>query len=160
MYSIEQALNLIKYLQKKVLYYLGLQEEARLDLLDKAKKLLGKDLSSIAPNSLGCAETISRVIHEDEPLFPIITGTASLLTVLRSKPNWIEIYTPEIGAIIISPTGYGKDRFAHGHCGLIGENGIIYSNNSITGFFDDHLTLDSWKVLFKNFPIFYFSQRK
>ena len=160
MYSIEKLKKIIEYLQRKVLYYLGLQEEARLDLLTKAKKLLGKDLSSIAPNSLGCAETISRVIHEDEPLFPIITGTATLLTVLKSKPNWIEIDKPEIGSIIISPTGYGKDRFAHGHCGIIGEKGIIYSNNSITGLFDDHLTLNGWKVLFKDFPIFYFSQRK
>jgi hypothetical protein len=158
--TVEKLKKIIEYLQRKVLYYLGLQEEARLELLEKAKKLLGKDLSSIAPNSLGCAETISRVIHEDEPLFPIITGTATLLTVLRSKPNWIEISTPEIGSIIISPTGYGKNRLAHGHCGLIGEKGIIYSNNSNTGLFDDHLTLDSWKVIFKDFPTFYFSQRK
>lgn len=46
------------------------------------------------------------------------------------------------GHIIISPTGTGK---GHGHIGILGRDGKIYSNSSARARWEQNHTLDSWK---------------
>lgn len=46
------------------------------------------------------------------------------------------------GHIIISPTGTGK---GHGHIGILGHDGRIYSNSSSRARWEQNHTLDSWK---------------
>lgn len=117
----------------------------RARLLAVARFALGTDASplDIVNDELGCAESVSTLIGKVIP-FPVITGTWTLNEYLDNDNRFVRIESqPEAGDIIISPTGSGNGRI-RGHVGIIGEAGIVYSNNSATGLWDDLYTLTSW----------------
>lgn len=95
------------------------------------------------PDNVACAQTLTTLISKVID-FPIIPGTSSLFTYLKKHASFTEVYSPQPGDVILSPTGYGNGKIT-GHCGVIGENGRILSNDSPTGLLKDNWTLVNWK---------------
>lgn len=118
---------------------------------------VGSDLSEIAPDELGCAESCTRLINAVFPgVIKINTGTASVYRDLKTNSHWQEISKPEDGCIIIAVTGEGNPKF-HGHMGIVCGN-IVYSNNSVRKIWDKHLSVQFFVGYFSNlgFPIRYY----
>lgn len=107
-------------------------------------KSVGKDLSLVAPNELGCADSLSRLINMVLPDFPFFLSTKAIKSHLDSDRRFVGGES-EPWVVIVSPTR-GKEV---GHCGILGEGGVIYSNNSKTGLFSAHWTLEEWIKYYK-----------
>lgn len=118
-------------------------------LLSLAKEYLGKDASpnDVAPDSLGCSDSVSTIIKQILPDFPIIVSTAELFKYLDKDKRFQRTTELTPGNILISPTGYGNGSIT-GHTGIIGED-CIYSNNSNTGLWDKHFTIKSWVARYR-----------
>jgi len=121
-----------------------------------SKLMLGTDLSFLAPNELGCAESVSRII---ESLFPgtlskIEVSTTKLDAEFRSNKNFLPSDMPQDGTIIMASTGEGK---GNGHVGIV-VGSLVYSNNSNKGVWDKHLSVWYFTQHFKKlgFPIKYY----
>jgi hypothetical protein len=126
-------------------------------LLELARTKVGEDVSpnDIAPDELGCAESVSTLLGTLIK-FPVIVSTKVLYETLKNDTRFERTLKLEAGNIIISPTGYGT---GHGHTGIIGEHEIIYSNDSDTGTWQPNYTITSWVNNYrkkKGFPIFVF----
>jgi len=125
---------------------------------------VGMDASpaDLAPDELGCAETVSEIARKVIPKFPRITGTWTLWDYLRKSNDWTLVDTPEPGDILISPTGTsskGSRRPFVGHTGYVGQRSKVYSNDSFTGNFEQNFTLESWSARYEvkgGYPIYYF----
>lgn len=128
------------------------------------KENLGKDLNGNY-NELGCAETVNNIFIE--ALGYKVGGGASTAKMLEALtgtvPNgrFVEVTRTQAraGDIVLSATGTGNGTIAHGHVGVLGENGVIYSNNSHKDMLDDHITAEEWKNYFARkggFPVRYF----
>ena len=118
-----------------------------------AKSCLGKDMA-ISENEYGCAEAVNEVVRlaigqEVGGKLSTTKMYQSLLTDKRFK----QVMKPDLGDIIISPTGYGQGI---GHTGIISDNGRVMSNNSKTYLWDEHLTLAEWWYKYKNLPTAFF----
>jgi hypothetical protein len=132
-----------------------------------AKSLIGTDASpkDLVKDGVGCAESVSTILRKLIPTFPIVTGTWSLYDALRSSVEFSAISEANgllPGDIILCVTGQGNANVPNGHVGILGENGGIMSNNSQTGLWDVHYTMESWKAYFVakgGYPIHYFRQR-
>lgn len=131
-------------------------------IFETAKSLLGVDASpnDIAPDELGCAETVSEVIIKAGFKMPIIVSTKNLYDWLRTKKEWLETTTPIPGDIVISPTGSGgKNGITHGHTGVVGVGGVIMSNSSATGRFEPNFTINRWVAYYQTkggYPVKYY----
>lgn len=129
-------------------------------LVDLAKEHIGTDASpaDLAPDELGCAETVTTILKKLYPKTPIITGTWTLWDYFEKHPNWFPMQQPEPGCIIISPTGTGNGKFP-GHVGIMLDDGTIASNDSFTGKFERNYDLDTWKARYQEkggFPVYYY----
>lgn len=119
-------------------------------ILNYIKANLGKDLNDDY-NELGCAQTVNNVLKN---CLGYIAGggasTKAMLDALVINKNFLEVTSSQAraGDIIISATGTGNGTIDHGHVAFLGENGVIYGNNSLTGVMDDHLTSTIWKNYF------------
>ena len=107
-----------------------------------------------APDELACAETVNEIhrrafgVSIDEPG---VSTTKLYHALIALKSMFVEVSVPLPGDIIISPTGYGGTRqIRHGHVGIVGENGEIYSNDSDTGKLLKKWTIDRWFDHYKN----------
>ena len=130
-------------------------------LLKVAVTSVGTDVSPLdkAPDMLGCAESVSMVIREIDPTFPIHVSTTKLFKELEKNPKYERTTDLTAGNIIISPTGYGSGGLSNGHVGIIGKNGVIYSNDSYKGTWEQNYTIKSWVARYRvrgGFPIFVF----
>lgn len=128
-------------------------------LHDAAKGVIGQDASpsDLAPDELGCAESVSNIVRKVLPDFPIITGTWTLEQKLKTDKRFTRVLTPSKGTIVISATGTGNGKIA-GHVGIFGD-GVIMSNDSATGKFMPNFTLEGWTKRYKGiggFPINYY----
>ena len=128
-------------------------------LYQECLKALGTDASPLdtAPDSLGCAETVSELIRRVIPTFPRYTGTASLKEALDKHPRFRKVTIPMPGTIIISPTDIHKPY--PGHAGVFGEGEKIMSNDSrpeYLGKFMQNYTLPSWKKRWGGFATSYY----
>src|SRR3990167_7947938 len=104
---------------------------------------LGKDASpkDLASDELGCAESISNIIHEIFSDFQSgILGTDSLKYALNKSPHFTQTLSPQKGCIVISP----RTLTEYGHVGIMLDGGGIASNNSKTGTFDVNYNWDLW----------------
>lgn len=129
-------------------------------LYEVAKSQLGLDASpkDLAPDELGCAETVSNIIAKVIPNFAVVTGTWTLWDKLRTDKRFEYISNPEKGAVVISPTGKGNGTFP-GHVGICEDNIVIMSNDSATGMFMRNFNVVNWEIRYKKkggFPIYYF----
>jgi len=127
-----------------------------------AQSHLGKDIAK-RENELGCAESVCKILNLSGVKIENYISTMRLFDALEKDDRFYRQGVPILktlpGDIIISPTGYGQGV---GHVGIAGEEDKIFSNNSKTFVFDDHLTKQGWYDYFskeRNFPIFCFRWR-
>lgn len=130
-------------------------------LLELAKANLGKDVSpkDLVSDNFGCAESLSTLVRQIVPNFPIVTGTWTLYDLLRTHKSFERVTEPEAGDIILCVTGMGKGTIANGHAGIISNNGFIMSNQSANGLWLENFTQNSWKeryVIAGKYPVFYY----
>jgi hypothetical protein len=59
--------------------------------------------------------------------------------------GWQEVDLKTPGAVIVSPSKDMNGKTVHGHTGIVGENGVIYSNSSATGLWKQNWTVDDWR---------------
>lgn len=119
--------------------------------------LRGRDVTTIAPNRLGCAETVSRMIRVLHPSFPICIGTSTLHKEMVESGLFNRTSAPENGTVYLAETGTGRLR--HGHVG-VRWNGSVWSNNSLSGVVDSHMTVeffDEYYFLRNGFPKNYYN---
>ena len=89
---------------------------------------------------LGCADAVTRILHDELGFaLPKTLSTDELYDELVAG-GWkkADLRTP--GAVIVSPSCGSM----HGHTGIVGENGAIYSNSSATGRWTQNWTVDGW----------------
>lgn len=104
----------------------------------------GNDITSIAPNGLGCAETMSRIIKVLVPDFPILISTRELASELRRNSHFA-VSDGRNGDIYMAETGTGA--YQNGHVG-VRYNMFVLSNNSGTGKMDNHWTVQAFTDYF------------
>ena len=115
---IDELLKKIIELQKEILYFFGIEKRARDKLFLIAKSMVGQDLSVIATNTLGCAESLSRVIKQVYPQFLIRIDTPSLFNLLSNMTGLFRrVNTFEPGTIIITVSDWTVKE--NGHCGIL-----------------------------------------
>ena len=137
----------------------------RKSLLQLVEDHIGTDASpsDLAPDELGCAESVSTILNKYESgRFNIVTGTYSLYDMLLKRTDYERVPVPMIGSIVISPTGTSTKKGAVGHTGFVLENGVIASNDSKTGKFLKNFTVDTWNAYYKDklaFPVYYFIKK-
>src|SRR5438128_8508060 len=130
----------------------GQRMEPRLILYNSALASLGTDASpnDLAPDEVGCAETIDTIYNKTFAHFIARGKTPTLSTnllykALRDSLEFAQVDVSLEGDIVISPTGYGTNRaMPHGHVGIVGKNATIMSNDSRTGTFEQNFTLPGW----------------
>lgn len=117
---------------------------------------IGIDVSpeDLASDELGCAESVTNILNKTVGT-PIILGTWTLNEHLKNSPEWELVTNPIAGDVVISPTGAGG-RGKIGHTGIVGLNNIIMSNNSWTGKWSTHYTIDTWRAKYSTFPVYYY----
>lgn len=127
-------------------------------IYNQAKSHIGKHVTlnqNVAPE-VGCAEAVSFILKNAGVSIPEggIAGTASLADFLHKSIQFEQVFEPEQGCVIVSPTGAGNGS-VRGHTGVLGGFGIQYvgdwgiiSNDSQTG-----LLLELWSL--KNWDEFY-----
>lgn len=130
-------------------------------LLEESIKWLGKEASPFdyATDELGCVESLCSIIkHSIARDFPLELATWKLFNLLKKDKRFKLTLDLKPGSIILSPTGSGNGLI-RGHTGIIGENGVIMSNNSHTGIWEENYTMDSWIERWRNkgkMPIYVF----
>lgn len=145
-------------LQKK------LQSQEPKTLYEAARRQLGNDASprDRASDELGCAESVSEIIQDVLPDFPVVTGTYTLWILLSHDKRFRQVTNNLPGTIIISPTGTARKHKFPGHVGICGFSGTIMSNNSRTGIFEENYTLQSWEKRYEvegGYPVYFFELR-
>jgi hypothetical protein len=121
-----------------------------MDIAELAKSKIGVDASpkDNAPDELACAESVSTILREIDPTFPLLLSTERMYIYLVSSKKWQKILTPEAGCIVISPTGYqmsSRPDMPNGHVGLYITDNLICSNDSATGKWKQNYTRESWR---------------
>jgi hypothetical protein len=124
----------------------------------EANRRVGTDASpsDLAPDELGCAETVSMILRYAGFNFPIIVSTARMYEQFKADPMWLEVTTPLRGDIIISPTGMGGPKIKNGHVGIMANGYHVFSNASSTGQWEKNYNLDSWKRRWNEYPVYFF----
>ena len=125
-----------------------------------AVKWLGKDASphDLVSDTVGCAESVSNIIREYNPKFPLATGTWTLWDNLKKSPYFKATLDPKPGVVIISPTSTGNGKIRNGHAGIF-TGTMIASNDSTSGLWQENYTLEGWVKRYKNeggFPVYMF----
>ncbi|MGB8293454.1 hypothetical protein ELI36_37425 [Rhizobium ruizarguesonis] len=140
------------------------KEEVRALVLQVAKQKVGSDdmdsgrLSPPETNHghLACAWAVNRIVNFalGQPVGGGLSTTA-MGQVLKSKDIVIDGDEVIAGMIIISPTA-GTNI---GHVGIRGEGGLIYSNSSSHGQWEQNKTIDSWTSYYhegKGLPVLHY----
>jgi len=129
-------------------------------LFAAANEYLGREASprDLAPDELACAESVTNIIKDVLPDFPVITGTWTLWDALENDSRFKRVASPMPGTIIISPTGTVKDAKIVGHTGIFARDLIIMSNTSANGLWEENYTLDSWNARYRaaGYPVYYY----
>lgn len=119
---------------------------------------LGVDASpnDLAPDELGCAETVTQIIKDAGFNQLILVSTAKLNEYLVNESMWLKVETPIRGDIIISPTGMGGPKIKVGHVGIMADSYKIMSNSSSDGKFKQNYNLDTWKKRWFEYPCYFY----
>lgn len=125
---------------------------------------LHKDMSpeDHAPDSLACMESVDGVwlAAFGEHLLPPGKRLSTELgyRALLVDPRVQLLVVPEVGCIVISPSGYSNIGTSHGHTGIWG-NFDVMSNDSNTGLWTDNYSHAAWYQVFQKtlgFPVYFF----
>lgn len=124
---------------------------------------LGQDTSPAdrVSDELGCAESLTELLHTLWPEIPIMTGTWTVWEFLKKSSLFKETQYPEPGCIIISPSGTSTKGAKNGHTGIVSKDGVIMSNDSATGVWLENWTIRSWGLYYKDklgFPVYYYKK--
>lgn len=124
-------------------------EANRVKLYATALAYLDTDASpnDLAPDELGCADTVSAIIHSAfGAIIKYSVSTAELKNILDKSPHFKRVTTFKFGDIILSPTSPGRQpgKLTNGHVGIVGEDEEVMSNDSRTGMFKNNYTVTSW----------------
>jgi hypothetical protein len=119
-------------------------KDALANLLARAKADVGvlstSDDSGTDNGQLGCADAVTRILHDELGFsLPKTLSTEELFDELVAAA-WIKIDLLTPGAVIVSPSCAAM----HGHTGIVGENGLVYSNSSATGRWTQNWTVAGW----------------
>lgn len=128
-------------------------------LFDIAVSCIGKDMAPIE-DEFGCAEAVNEIVYKT---FGDYAGggasTYRMFSALTAHKKFKQVSEGAAGDIIISPTGTGNGKLANGHTGIMGENGSIMSNDSVSGFWQQNYSLDTWRARYQKlggFPVLFF----
>jgi len=143
---------------------------AKPTLLSVCKSYIGKDASpaDLAPDELGCAETVTNLLRKVYPEVPIMLGTIGLLAYMKDPTKgFVQVSTPTPECIVMSVTRFVDGVRHTGHTGIVGEGGIIMSNASFMtlkgekGTFQENYTVGSWNTYFgsRGFPVLFFKHK-
>lgn len=113
------------YLAKKMRW------SASQQMLQCSRLLKDADLSYIAPNEYGCAESVTRIWNALFG-FPIFTATVKMYEYMCTSGKFTEIPHPIDGAITIAVTEFRNGETINGHTG-VSDGGSLWNNNSPTG---------------------------
>lgn len=133
-------------------------------LYDAAVAELGRDASpdDLAPDNLGCADSVTNIIRKVRPTFPIVVGTWTLLYEhLLKETDFIAVDNPEPGDVIINATGTGNGEIV-GHVGIVAKNDRIMSNTSAKGIWEENFSMTNWDNYYRKkggMPTYYFRLR-
>jgi hypothetical protein len=124
---------------------LGDCQDALSKLLARAQADVGVLSTSDDPGTdhgnLGCADAVTRILYDELGFsLPKTLSTDELYDELVSG-EWKKVDLGTPGAVIVSPSCAAM----HGHTGIVGENGVIYSNSSATGRWSQNWDVDKWK---------------
>ena len=133
--------------------------QPNIPLYEFAISQLGKDIAPLE-DEYGCMEAVNYLMRSFTG-FQIGGGLSTYLGYrsLKVDKRFIQTSNPQLGDVIISPSGYGNGRISNGHIGIISNDNKIMSNNSKTGLWDNHLDIETWKRKYKRvggFPIYYY----
>ena len=160
---IEDLKHKIYILKLRLMLQLKMLELARYQSMlptENGKKMyqaavpcLGIDASpeDLADDELGCAETWHQIYRKAFGEYFIADAyerlsTRRLKLKLDVSVLFMKVTDPLPGDTVLSATGFGGTKAVPvGHVGVMGENGIIMSNDSRDGTFDANYTLDSWR---------------
>lgn len=127
-----------------------------------AKAWLGKDASpaDVAPDEYGCAETVNNIVFTafDEDAGGDVS-TYRMYRAIRNNKKFAEVKIPVKGDIILSPTGYGNGSIKNGHVGIIGANGVVMSNSSVSGLFRENYSIMEWRERYEikgGYPVYFY----
>lgn len=102
------------------------------------------DLSFLASNEVGCAESVSRCLRElDESIIPVTLGTYTLWQRMKKSNRFVQIPVPYTGCVVVAATGTGNGSM-RGHTGIY-DGRRIWNNNSYTGRWTDSYTIESFR---------------
>lgn len=127
------------------------------NLYREAKVCLGypQKLDASIPNLLACASSLSGVLKKAgfEGLPPHGIGGTEALNMFFSTNAQLQSVpenNAEAGDIIISPSNTPGAVLQHGHCGVVGNSGIM-SNDSDTGLWRESWTFTSWVAYYQTY---------
>jgi hypothetical protein len=124
-----------------------------------ARACLGQVMVKGDPD-LACALNVNQIAKI--ALGEEIGGGASTYLMygeLNKSEKFVRIKELKAGCIVISPTGYGNGKIAHGHVSIAIDNHILASNDSKTGIWSPNYTLTSWINKYQKiggFPVVFF----
>src|SRR6516164_5070076 len=118
------------------------------ELIAAAKANVGKFLTRNAPGTdnghLACAYAVTHIVKAAGFEIQYTLSTNDLFAQLRASSHWQETSLDTPGSIIVSPTCSAM----HGHTGIIGESGLIYSNSSDRAEWEQNFTLERWRTFY------------
>jgi len=119
---------------------------------------LGLDVAPLE-NEFGCAEAVNNIVYK---AFGDYAGgdlsTYRMYHSIKNNHKFLEVFKPLPGDIILSPTGLGNGKLI-GHTGIYSFGNRILSNNSETGKFTSHFTLEKWYERYSakgGFPVLFY----
>jgi hypothetical protein len=123
--------RVLKLINLEIDTMLNRKKDRSLELFMAGIRHLGTDASpsDIAPDELGCAESVSAIIREILPDMSITPGTWTLNRYMRDDPRFVPVTVPMPGNIVMYPTGTGNGK-VQGHVGIICYGGTVMSNTS------------------------------
>jgi len=92
---------------------------------------------------IACAESLTTILVEAGVMNRIIPGTWTLNEYFKRNKKWVPTTNPKAGDVLVSPTGTGNGSI-RGHTAIVGNNGTLMSNDSYTGKWMAHYTLETW----------------
>lgn len=140
----EKIVEKIVYVEKPYVPPIVIKSN-REKLLDIATSALGTDPTpkDEQPDEYACVHSLTTLMRNLIPDFPIMTYTPTFLTKLQSDLRFKASTELKEGNIVISPTNTGNGQIV-GHTGIVGKNGKILSNASSTGLWSDKFDTISW----------------
>jgi len=95
------------------------------------------------PDEFACVHSLTTILKKLLPDFEVMSYTPTFLKALQNDKRFKATNEFKEGNIIISPTMTGNGSVV-GHTGIIGVNGVIYSNASSTGLWYDKFNNVTW----------------